>query len=332
MIATGIVGSISGDASAFCRSTTCTGDCERDADGCKTTGKKLSWKSACIGYSLQRDGTENIPMKHVRPAIARCFANWVDLECEDGTATISFSELDDVSCRQTEYNAGDEGNANIVLFQDTKWKYTSADNNLAKTTVTFDDESGEIFDADIEINHAYNYFTISDDNVSYDLESVVTHEVGHFIGLDHSFDFDATMNATYEKGSIELRTIELDDIDGACAAYPPDRDAACSTKPKGGLRDDCGQTTTEKADAESGGDEGCAVSAPGSPRPAGSSRAVQSPSTTRFSRSPGAGPAQAAGSRPGAVSALLLVLLGGAFGVRRCAGGRNSEQKRRMKA
>jgi hypothetical protein len=277
------------DASAFCRSTTCTGDCERDIDECKTTGKKLFWRSSCIGYSLQRDGTEFIRMKHVRPTIARCFANWVDLECEDGTASISFSELDDVACRQTEYNS-DEANANIVLFQDSKWRYTSADNNLAKTTVTFDDESGEIFDADIEINHAYNNFTISEENVEYDLESIVTHEVGHFIGLDHSLDAAATMNATYEKGSTELRSLEPDDVEGACAAYEPDRDAKCNTKPKGGLRDDCGKSVAEKEEEAAGDEGGCAVG--GSPGlPAGRGRPLA-----------------------------WLGFLGLAFGVWRCAG------------
>ena len=257
-----------GSASAFCRSTTCTGECERDADECKTSGAKLSWRTSCVGYSLQRDGTANLPMKHVRPAIERSFAKWVDLECEDGIATLSFSELDDVSCHQTEYNDG-EANANIVLFQDTKWKYTSADNNLAKTTVTFDDETGEILDADIEVNHAYNFFTISDENVEYDLESVVTHEVGHFIGLDHTLDPSATMNATYERGTTDLRTIEIDDVDGACAVYPPDRDAKCNTKPKGGLRDDCGQVAAAKDDPAAEADEGgCGVKPVGGARSA----------------------------------------------------------------
>lgn len=254
--------SLAPSASAFCRSTTCTGgECARDEEECKTTGKKLFWKTACVGYSMHEDGTANLPMKHVRPAIARSFAAWVDLECEDGGfASLSFAELDDVSCHRTEFNPEDP-NANIVLFQDTKWGYTSADNNLAKTTVTFDDETGEILDADIEINHAYNGFTISEENVEYDLVSVVTHEVGHFIGLDHSLDSLATMNATYERGTIDLRTIEPDDVAAACAAYPADREAACSTKPKGGLGKECGGTASEPgAPVEEGG---CSVAAGG---------------------------------------------------------------------
>ena len=101
--------------------------------------------------------------------------------------TLAFSELDDVACHQTQYNSTGT-NANIIMFQDTKWTYIGADNTLAKTTVTYDNDTGEIFDADIEINHANNNFTINDDNVDFDLQAVLTHEIGHFIqrtGLHH---------------------------------------------------------------------------------------------------------------------------------------------------
>lgn len=252
-------------ASAFCRSTTCTGDCARDEDECKTEGEELFWTSSCVGYSLHEDGTINIPIKHVRPAIARAFAQWVDLECVDegGFATMGFAELDDVACHRTEFNT-DGPNANIVLFQDTKWKYASSDNNLAKTTVTFDEETGEILDADIEINHAYNFYTISDENVEYDLVSVVTHEVGHFIGLDHTLDPIATMNATYDRGTIDLRSLEEDDVLGACAAYPPTRDATCDTDPKGGFSGECGGTASTPGEPVEE-PSGCAVAATGAP-------------------------------------------------------------------
>lgn len=253
--------SLADPALAWCRSTTCTGDCARDEDECKVEGQELFWKTACVGYSLHEAGTINIPMKHVRPAIARSFAQWVDLECPDGgLATMSFAELDDVSCHRTEYNV-DGPNANIVLFQDTKWTYTSADNNLAKTTVTFDEDTGEILDADIEINHAYNFYTISDENVQYDLVSIVTHEVGHLIGLDHTFDPLATMNATYDRGTIDLRTLEEDDVLGACAAYPPERDATCDTDPKGGFSKECGGTASTPGEAVDEG--GCTIAVAG---------------------------------------------------------------------
>jgi hypothetical protein len=226
-------------AAAFCRSTTCTGDCPRDVDGCKTTGEKLFWPGGCVGFSLQEDSSIHIPMKYFRQVAARSFVSWSELECDGGLSTMLFSELDEVTCKRAEYNPGGT-NANVLLFQDTKWVYSGDGNTLAKTTVTFDSDSGEILDADIEINHANNDFTINDEVVDYDLESVLTHEVGHFIGLDHSPDFDATMYAGYEPGTIEQRSLEPDDVLAACAVYPPTRDVACDPAPRGGLGDTCG--------------------------------------------------------------------------------------------
>jgi hypothetical protein len=243
-------------AAAFCRSTTCTGDCPRDADGCKTAGHPLQWPGGCVGFSLQRDGTTNLPMDEVRPAIEAAFVTWSDLDCGGGAASIAFSELADVSCHATEYNPGDP-NANIILFQDTKWSYHGADDTLAKTTVTFDAETGRILDADIEVNQAYNEFTVGDANVVYDLQSILTHEIGHFLGLDHTMDPDATMNAGYDPGSTSLRTLEADDIAGACAIYPPGRAATCEPTPRNGLGDACVATA----------EGGCAVAPAGPEAP-----------------------------------------------------------------
>jgi hypothetical protein len=166
------------------------------------------------------------------------FLAWADLECATGFATLAISKLADVACHAAEYNK-DGSNANVVMFQDNRWNYTGEFNTLAKTTVTYDNDTGEILDADIELNHAFNEFTTTDDNVVYDLQSILTHEIGHFIGIDHSPDFYATMTPGYDQGSIELRSLETDDIDAVCAIYPPERQAICSPDPRGGLGDAC---------------------------------------------------------------------------------------------
>lgn len=251
-------------ASAFCRSTTCTGgDCPRDENECKTTGAPLSWPGVCVGFSLQRDGTANLEMDAVRQVIERSFVTWTDIPCSDGSgnASIAFSARDDVGCRHSEYNESG-ANANVILFQDDKWRYHGPNDTLAKTTVTFDSDDGTILDADIEVNHAYNEFTIGDDAVVYDLESVLTHEIGHFLGLDHTPDIFATMYAGYDEGSIEQRTLELDDVDALCAVYPPNRSGDCDPTPRGGLGNECLQEHTDDEEAEESG--GCALA--GSPR------------------------------------------------------------------
>ncbi len=233
------------EAAAFCRSTTCSDNCARDLDDCKIEGAKLEWKTQCVSFSVQQDGSEHIDLEVIRDVVTKSFVEWSDRECpEGGIATMAFTAEADAACHAAEYNE-DGPNANIVLFQDYRWSYTSEDNTLAKTTVTYDTETGEILDADIEMNHAYNELTTSDDDVAYDLQSILTHEIGHFVGLDHTLDFIATMNAGYQEGTTELRTLEDDDIAGLCAAYPPGRDVKCNPTPKGGFSGECAVAAAE---------------------------------------------------------------------------------------
>jgi hypothetical protein len=253
-VAVGFAAGVATEASAYCRSTTCTGECARDELGCKIDGAKLFWASGCVGFSLQKDASIHIPMKYFRQVTEKSFVTWSQLECDTGLSSLAFSETEDVACHQTEYNSGGT-NANIIMFQDTKWIYIGADNTLAKTTVTYDNGTGEIFDADIEVNHANNNFTINDDNVDFDLQAVMTHEIGHFMGFDHSDEATATMNAGYEAGTTDLRTLEFDDVAVACEVYPPERQVVCDLTPRGGLAYQCGGSA-EKPPTDGGDDEG----------------------------------------------------------------------------
>jgi hypothetical protein len=239
-------------ASAFCRSTTCKGDCATDDDGCNTTGMPLFWKTACVGYSMQKNGTQNLPFDEVRVAVTKSFFAWTELDCgAAGRSSLTFSALPDVACKRSEYKS-DGANVNVVLFRDDEWTYRGIDGTLAKTTVTFDAKTGEILDADIEINAAFNNLTVRDTTVSYDLQSIMTHEIGHMIGFAHSPDPTATMFSSYDPGTIGIRTLSPDDVAAVCTVYPPGRAAVCNATPRGGLGDTCPAPEEDK--------KGCAVS------------------------------------------------------------------------
>jgi hypothetical protein len=116
-------------------------------------------------------------------------------------------------------------NVNAVMFHDDVWPYSADQGSvLALTTVTYHPETGEIWDVDIEINSAENRITISEPVPAdgWDLESILTHETGHFFGLAHTPDPNATMNCSYSPGSVAKRVLDTDDVAGICAAYPPD--------------------------------------------------------------------------------------------------------------
>ncbi|MCS6899433.1 MAG: matrixin family metalloprotease [Myxococcales bacterium] len=244
-------------ADAFCRSRTCKGSgCARDADGCPAEGLPLYWPGSCVGFSFQRNLSAKYDPELLRTAIRRAFFAWTQLPCPGGPATLTFSENEDTSCNASGFD--DKGpNVNVVLFRDDDFPYKDEDNTLAKTTVTYDAKTGVILDADIEINSAFNELTFTAHHAVYDLESIMTHEVGHFIGLAHTPVPEATMYASYELGSLDLRTLHQDDIDAVCTVYPPARKAICDPTPRGGQQI-CGDDG-----APSPRDESCSLARPG---------------------------------------------------------------------
>lgn len=237
---------VSTNADAFCRKTTCSGSkCKKDEQGCSVDGAKVQWKTKCVSYSFNEKGSRILDPSRSRVAVEKAFEAWSLVDCGGGKiASMTFNEIEDVSCDKAQYNSSGP-NVHVVVFRDDGWTYKDdgqgIQDTLAKTTVTFSPDSGEVFDADMEVNAAFNDFTttVDDKGAIYDLQAIVTHEVGHFIGIDHSDKGGAVMYPTYDRGSIAQRTLTDDDIAAVCAAYPPDRDVACDSVPRGGLKGDC---------------------------------------------------------------------------------------------
>jgi hypothetical protein len=75
---------------------------------------------------------------------------------------------------------------------------------------------------------------------AYDLQSIVTHEAGHFLGLAHSLVPTSTMVAQYTSGTQTFRMLDPDDGAGICAVFPPDAPAQCDVAPRQGFSPACG--------------------------------------------------------------------------------------------
>jgi hypothetical protein len=172
-----------------------------------------------------------------------------------------------------QYNRSDnvkasQGNANIVIFRDTDWNHPDElDGTLALTTVTFSEDDGAIYDADMEINGALPLTTTTPPSQrGYDLQSIMTHEAGHFLGLAHSADPHATMYLSVGAGNDDKRKPSPDDIAGICSAYPPSRNLpACDPEPRHGFMSACGadpQPAAAGCDTQQpgGGGGGCRLS------------------------------------------------------------------------
>ena len=109
-----------------------------------------------------------------------------------------------------------------------------------------------------------------------DLDSLLTHEAGHLLGLGHTQDRAATMFPGYTRGSTGLRSLGYDDVSGLCAIYPDSRKVtSTSCLPRHGFSELCGadqpavaaSNSTNEQDSSSTG--GCSLS----PRAGGSASA-----------------------------------------------------------
>jgi hypothetical protein len=185
---------------------------------------------------LQEDASSQIDLEAARPLVKQAFDAWVLADCGGDRPAVSTEDLGDVTCSEIGYDP-ETKNANIIIFRDESWPY-GGNATLALTTVTYAVDSGEIRDADLEINS---------DQVTF---SIMTHEAGHILGLAHSPSPGATMVVEYPPESVTLRTLEADDVAGICAVYPPGTEAVCDSSPVNGLSDDC----AEPAEVEA---EGC---------------------------------------------------------------------------
>jgi hypothetical protein len=233
-------------ARAFCRATTCSkAKCATDALSCVTEGNPLFWNSDCITLSVQSGGAPHAGVDYdaAKASLERAVEAWTSVDCPGGghpSLTVKISAP--VECAASEYSS-ERGNANILMFRDDVWPYEGqSPDTLGFTRVHFDPDTGELYDADIELNGVAEPLAVGREPASNeaDLDSILTHEVGHLFGLGHSPNVEATMVGGYVDGTFELRTPAPDDIAGICKIYPPGRKPTSSScEPRHGFSGLC---------------------------------------------------------------------------------------------
>jgi hypothetical protein len=210
--------------------------CVRDpSTTCWLAGVPLQWKEACVSFSVDANGIPPLGLGYAdtEALVVSSFALWTAAECADGFPAISVKSLAPLECAKREYNS--EGpNSNAVIFRTDEWPYAAE--AIGITTVTFDPETGRLIDTDIEVNIIDGALDV--DEVRY----VVTHEAGHYFGIDHSADRSAVMYPQSPSSSFgEALSLAADDLNAICLAYPTTRSVgACDFEPQRGFSPVCG--------------------------------------------------------------------------------------------
>lgn len=276
LAATSVLGlALPGAAHAYCTTRVDSARARTEGvvgeDGCYGSGPNLHWKNRCISYQIYNQ-IVHFSQQEAQQVVAEAFAKWTQTSCEtaeggDARISIDVRYLGFTACAAAGRSMAKDGkpgivpngpNQNAIAFRDASWPYKSSDDGLddpsrtlGLTTVTYNDKTGEIVDADMEINSFDAPVKIRDITFDdYDLASIVTHEVGHFLGLAHSEDPNATMYAEHSRGDVGKQFLKPDDIRAICSVYLPGGQRAtgsgalvepgpCDPTPRGGVQSVC---------------------------------------------------------------------------------------------
>jgi hypothetical protein len=187
-----------------------------------TAAGMAHWESWPVPYRVNAAGSDDVVDGSDLAAVRASFDAWSHLPCSD--FAFRFDGLTNETT--TGGDAGSEG-VNLVVWRELLTEWVADGNSplyYAVTTLSFEKCSGALVDADIEVNGGNNTWTTDPEHVSVDVQNVLTHEVGHVLGLDHSSDANAVMYARAAAGETSKRTLTQDDIDGACYLYPKEGD------------------------------------------------------------------------------------------------------------
>ncbi|HYR44396.1 MAG TPA: matrixin family metalloprotease, partial [Terriglobia bacterium] len=175
-----------------------------------SSGQNPKWSSMPVSYWINEKGLSRISNGSDFAAVQASFRTWESIQ----TASIQFAYKGTTPVG----TVGHDG-LNVVTFTDTSVPLGSS--TIAATFSFFKSENGQLLfdESDIAFNPSLDFST-SGELGKFDIQSVLTHEIGHLLGLDHAGMVSSVMVPFGSPSQLDQRTLAYDDIAGVMEIYP----------------------------------------------------------------------------------------------------------------
>ena len=173
-------------------------------------GKTLHWNDPDIDWQLNPESFEGMDAQGVSDAADRAFNTWNQVN----KSAINFIRGDNTS-------EADYSKSSHIVYMDSDNSsgfFPNGSGTVAITPIIYSTSDGRMIDVDIIFNGKDFNFALHANGSSFDLQDVMTHEIGHMIGLDHSPHHGSSMWPYVAPGQWLHRSLSQDDISGGIAA------------------------------------------------------------------------------------------------------------------
>lgn len=194
--------------------------------GTTVNGRSVStrWTSMPIKYFITNRTVDKVTANQLQAAATDSFATWTAVP----TATFSASFAGFTNAEPVR----DDG-ATVIGFQ----VHSELERTLGVTTFTVDRTTGALVEADIFLNSFFDWSTSAGGEANrFDVQSILTHEIGHLLGLGHSLLGETELRPAggrrvigkrsvmfpiaYAVGTTLDRALQDDDRAGLSTTYP----------------------------------------------------------------------------------------------------------------